>query len=480
MNNIRKINYLATGCVLMMVAACVPKSLVPVTKTENRNTPATYNGGTSDSTNVAKIKWKEFFTDPKLEALIDTALLNNQELNLTLQEIEISRNEINARKGEYLPFVKLGGGLGVDKVSRYTSQGAADDMSEIRPGVRTPEVLPDMMVGARASWEVDIWHKLRNAQKVAAQNYFASIEGKNFLVTNLVGEIANSYYELLALDNQLAIIKQNIEILNNALNIIRQEKQAAKVTELAVRRFEAEVFKTQSLQYEIQQKIVEAENKINFLVGRYPQHVDRSSDNFNTLAPTKIYAGLPSQLIINRPDVRAAELKLSAAKLDVSIARANFYPSLGLSAGLGFRSYNPLYLVNLPQALITSLAGDIAGPLVNKYALIAGYNTASAKQIKAIIEFERTVLNACIEVTNQLSNIDNLDKNFNMKANQVDALTQSTEISIKLFKSARADYMEVLLTQRDVLESRMELIETKMRQMNAFVNAYRALGGGWN
>jgi outer membrane protein TolC len=153
---------------------------------------------------------------------------------------------------------------------------------------------------------------------------------------------------------------------------------------------------------------------------------------------------------------------------------------LGLSAGLGFRSYNPLYLVNLPQALITSLAGDIAGPLVNKYALIAGYNTASAKQIKAIIEFERTVLNACIEVTNQLSNIDNLDKNFNMKSNQVDALTQSTEISIKLFKSARADYMEVLLTQRDVLESRMELIETKMRQMNAFVNAYRALGGGWN
>jgi NodT family efflux transporter outer membrane factor (OMF) lipoprotein len=480
MNNKRKINYLATGCVLMMVAACVPKSLVPVTKTENRNTPATYNGGISDSTNVAKIKWKEFFTDPKLEALIDTALLNNQELNLTLQEIEISRNEINARKGEYLPFVKLGGGLGVDKVSRYTSQGAADDMSEIRPGVRTPEVLPDMMVGARASWEVDIWHKLRNAQKVAAQNYLASIEGKNFLVTNLVGEIANSYYELLALDNQLAIIKQNIEILNNALNIIRQEKQAAKVTELAVRRFEAEVFKTQSLQYEIQQKIVEAENKINFLVGRYPQHVDRSSDNFNTLTPTKIYAGLPSQLIINRPDVRAAELKLSAAKLDVNIARANFYPSLGLSAGLGFRSYNPLYLVNLPQALITSLAGDIAGPLVNKYALIAGYNTASAKQIKAIIEFERTVLNACIEVTNQLSNIDNLDKNFNMKANQVDALTQSTEISIKLFKSARADYMEVLLTQRDVLESRMELIETKMRQMNAFVNAYRALGGGWN
>ena len=139
-----------------------------------------------------------------------------------------------------------------------------------------------------------------------------------------------------------------------------------------------------------------------------------------------------------------------------------------------------IFMVNLPQALITSLAGDIAGPLVNKYALIAGYNTASAKQIKAIIEFERTVLNACIEVTNQLSNIDNLDKNFNMKSNQVDALTQSTEISIKLFKSARADYMEVLLTQRDALEAKTALIETRKNQMLAVINLYKALGGGWN
>lgn len=479
MNNRKTLNYLVASSILSLVAACMPASLVQVNRKENKTVPASYNSS-QDSTNSVKTKWRDFFTDPNLIALIDTALHNNQELNITLQEIEISRNEIQARKGEYLPFVNLGGGAGVEKVSRYTSQGASDASSEIRPGKETPEVLPDMYFGAFARWELDIWHKLRNGRKVAVTNYLASIEGKNFLVTNLVSEVAKSYYELMALDNQQDIIRKNIVILNNALSIIKQEKDAAKVTELAVIRFEAEVFKTQSLQYEIQQKIVETENRINFLVGRLPQHVQRNSENFNGLVPDKISAGIPSQLLENRPDIKQAALNLSAAKLNIDIAKANFYPSLGLSAGLGFRSYSPLYLLSIPQALMSSIGGDIAGPLINKNAITATYKNANAKQIQAVYDYERTILNACIEVTNQLSNIGNLEKKYTMKNNQVQALTKSTDISLKLFKSARADYMEVLLTQRDVLESRMELIETKMLQMNALVNTYRALGGGWN
>jgi outer membrane protein, multidrug efflux system len=470
---------LAIFGVLLLMSACMPKSLLQVAKTENKAVPASYNDS-QDTTNTAKMKWKDYFTDPNLAALIDTALHNNQELNVTLQEIEIARNEIQARKGEYLPFVNLGGGIGVDKVPRYTSQGASDAATEIRPGIETPEVLPNTYFGAFAHWEVDIWHKLRNARKVAVINYFASTEGKNFLITNLVAEIANSYYELMALDNELDIIKKNIEILNNALSIIRQEKEAAKVTELAVRRFEAEVYKTQSLQFDIQQKIIEAENRINFLVGRFPQRVQRNSQTFSALMPEKIYAGVPSQLLENRPDIRQAAFNLEASKININVAKANFYPSLGLSAALGFKSYNPMYLANIPQSLMASLAGDLAGPLINKYAITATYKNANAKQIQAVYDFERTILNACIEVTNQLSNIDNLEKKYNLKNNQVQALTKSTDISLKLFKSARADYMEVLLTQRDVLESRMELIETRMKQMNALVNTYKALGGGWN
>ncbi|MVM30497.1 efflux transporter outer membrane subunit [Spirosoma sp. HMF4905] len=449
-----------------------------VGKTENKLVPASYYSS-QDSTNSAKSRWKEYFTDPYLYALIDTALYNNQELNITIQDIQMANNEILARKGAYLPFVSVGGGAGVEKVSRYTSQGAADAYTEIKPGVPTPDVLPNTYVGVFASWEVDIWHKLRNSRKVAITNYLASIEGKNFLVTNLVAEIARSYYELMALDNQLEIVQRNITVLTNALAIIKQEKEAAKVTELAVRRFEAEVFKTQSLQYEIQQKIVETENRINFQVGRYPQHVQRNSQNFNQLVPTKISAGIPSQLLENRPDIRQAELQLQAAKLDVTVAKANFYPSLNISASLGVMAYSPLYLASLPESLIASLVGGLAGPWINKNAITATYQSANARQIQTVYNYEKTVLNAFIEVANQLSNIDNLEKKYNMKNNQVEALTQSTGISIKLFTSARADYMEVLLTQRDVLEARMELIETRMMQMNAVVNTYRALGGGW-
>ncbi|WP_435355477.1 TolC family protein [Emticicia sp. SJ17W-69] len=481
MNKLRnKITYRYFGfvCVLLSFSACVAPSNI-VDKKANKKVPERFKNS-QDSTNTAKSKWKDYFTDPFLSALIDTALHNNQELNITLQEIEISKNEISARKGEYLPFVNIGGGTGIDKVSRYTSQGASDEISQIREGKSTPSVLPNTYLGAFASWEVDIWHKLRNARKVAVYNYLASIEGKNFLVTNLVAEIATSYYELMALDNQLDIVRQNIVILNNALAIIKLEKEAAKVTELPVRRFEAEVFKTQSLQYAIQQKIIETENRINFLVGRFPQPVLRNSQHFNSLTPAKINAGIPSQLLENRPDIKQAELQLEAAKLNVSVAKANFYPSLNISASLGLKAFNPIYLANLPLSLMSSLAGDLAGPLINKNAITATYNNANAKQIQAIYNFEKTILNAYIEVINQLSNIDNLEKNYIMKNNQVQALTQSTEISLKLFKSARADYMEVLLTQRDVLEAKMELVETRMMQMNVLVNTYRSLGGGWN
>lgn len=364
-------------------------------------------------------------------------------------------------------------------MSRYTSQGAADEVSEIKPGVPTPAVLPNFYFGATASWEIDIWHKLRNAKKAAVSNYLASIEGKNFQVTNLVSEIANSYYELLALDNQLDIIQRNIVILNNALGITKQEKEAAKVTELAVRRFEAEVAKTVSLQYEIQQRIVETENRINFLVGRFPQHVQRDPQTFVNLTPSIVQAGLPSQLLANRPDIKQAEWNLEANKLSVAVAKANFYPSLTLRGFLGIMAYNPLYLVYTPEALVASLVGDMVGPIVNKNEITATYRSANAKQIQSVYNYEKTVLNAYIEVVNQLSNIDNLQKKYDSKNNQVQALTQSTNISLKLFTSARADYMEVLLTQRDVLEARMELIETRKQQMNAQINAYRALGGGW-
>jgi multidrug efflux system outer membrane protein len=459
-----------------MYTSCIGPSLV---KKENKTVPESF-AGKKDSLNIARTKWKDYFTDPNLTALIDSALKRNQELNIMLQEINIAKQEIRARKGAYLPTVGLGAGAGMDKVGLYTSQGASDAANDITPGQKVPDVLPNYMFGLTASWEVDIWNKLHNSKKAAAYKYLSTIDGKNFMVTQLISEIASSYYELIALDNQLEILTQNIALYQNSLDIVKLEKQSARVTELAVRRFEAEVLKNKSRQYYIKQQIVETENRINFLVGRFPQPVVRSSQNFIDLPVDTIHEGIPSQLLDNRPDIKQAERQMIAAKLDIKAAKAEFYPSLRITAGGGWGAFNPAYLIKSPQSLLFSLAGDLVAPLINRNAIKANYYSANSKQVQAVYNYERSILKAHIEVVNQLSNINNLQRSYDMKSQQVKALTESIDISNVLFKSARADYMEVLLTQRDALESRFELVETKMQQMQARINIYRALGGGWN
>lgn len=468
--------YIGPLSICLAMASC--KVPVAVQRTENRSVPVSYNNS-QDTTNISAIRWRNFFTDEHLVNLIDTALKNNQELMITLQEIEISRNEVRARKGAILPTVGARLGAGVEKVGRYTSQGAGDASTEIEPGKEMPDPLGDFNIGLVANWEVDIWKKLRNAKKAAVSRYLSTVEGKNFVITNLIAEVANSYYELLALDNQLAIVKQNIGLQKSALDIVKIQKEAARTTELAVQKFQAEVLKSQSLEFDILQQIKEAENKINFLLGRYPQEIQRDQRNFLGLLPAAVSSGIPSQLLANRPDIRQAELQLGAAKLDVKVARAEFYPSLDISAAIGLQAFKPSYLVKFPESVLYSLAGDLAGPLINRNAIKAEFNSANARQLQAMYNYEKAILNAYLEVSTQLSRIDNLGKSYDLKSKQVDALNRSIDVSNDLFKSARADYFEVLMTQRDALEAKLELIETKKDQLNAVVNIYKDLGGGW-
>ncbi|ANE51422.1 TolC family protein [Flavisolibacter tropicus] len=463
------------GVTLAMTSCKVP-AITQVT--ENKAVPESFGSG-QDSVNMATLKWRNYFTDKNLVSLIDTALKNNQELRITLQEIEIAKNDIRFRHGAILPTVGARLGMGVEKVGRYTSQGAGDASTEMKPGVEMPEALPDYTAAAYAKWEVDIWKKLRNAKKAAISRYLATMEGKNFVITNLIAEVANSYYELLALDNQLEMVKQNITLQQNALEVVKVQKEATRVTELAVQKFEAEVLKSQSMEYGILQDIKETENKINFLLARYPQPIPRDKSNFLNLVPATVQAGIPSQLLANRPDIRQAELELEAAKLDVKVARAEFYPSLEISAALGFQAFKPTYLMRMPESLLYSLAGDLAGPLINRNAIKAEFNNASAKQVQAMYNYERSILNGYLEVSTQLSRISNLEKSYDLKSREVNALTKSIDIANTLFNNARADYLEVLMTQRDALESKLELIETKKAQLNAVVNIYRDLGGGW-
>lgn len=466
---------------LMLLGFCVGLTACNVPKiaqvTVNRNMPEKY-GNSTDTANSSALSWRNFFTDPNLVSLIDTALNRNQELLITLQEVQMARNDILYRKGFLFPTIGAKVGAGVEKVGLYTSQGAGDASADITPGQKVPEALQDYTGALVANWELDIWGKLHNAKRAAIKRYLSTQEGKNFVLTNLVAEVAKSYYELLALDNQLAIVRQNIAIQNNAFDIVKTQKEASRVTELAVQKFQAEVLNTQSLEYDLMQQITETENRINMLLGRYPQPIPRSTNFLNMNLPV-VNAGIPSQLLANRPDIKQAELELAAAKLDVKVARAEFYPSLEISAALGLQAFKPSYLAKFPESLLYTVGADLAGPLINRNAIKAEYYNANARQIQALYNYERTILNAYLEVSTQLSRVDNLGKSYDLKSKQVDALNRSIDISNDLFKSARADYLEVLMTQRDALETNLELIETKKDQLNATINIYRDLGGGW-
>ncbi|MFZ5440018.1 MAG: TolC family protein [Myxococcota bacterium] len=466
---------LALAALAVAATGCLPSLVENPAREVSRAVPKSFARDETPPTqdNFARHDWRDFFTSPELRALIDTALKNNQELNVRVQEIIIAQNEVAARRGEYLPKVSAGLGTGIEKVGGYTSRGFADKATGV------PENLGNFQFGLTASWEIDVWGKLRNAAQAADFRWRASVEGRNFMVTQLVAELARSYYELIALDNELEVLERNIEIQQRALEVVRLEKQAARVTELAVQRFEAEVLKNRSRLFELQQERVQAENRINFLVGRFPQPVARDARQFDAPLPETLQAGVPSELLENRPDVRAAELELEAAKLDVSVAKARFFPALSIDAAVGYQSFNLAHLVSTPESLLYNLAGNLVAPLLNRAGIEADYRSANARQIQAVFNYERALLQAFTDVANQLARYDNLQKAWALQARQVDVLGQSVEVSTVLFQSARADYMEVLLTRRDSLDAQLELLETKKRLLLSTVDLYQALGGGW-
>ncbi|MFY7846682.1 TolC family protein [Chryseobacterium gambrini] len=471
-----------TAIALSLVLAGCKAPMATVVKDEvKENIPQNFNQQDQGdaNNNSGTTPWRQFFTDPNLVALIETALKNNQELMITLQEIEIAKSGVLAKKGRLTPTVSAGIGAGVKKAGRYTSEGAGDATTEIEPGKEMPDPLGNFEGGLMANWEVDIWKKLRTEKESAVAHYLSTVEGKNFVLSNLIEEVADNYYELLALDNQLDIIQQYTKLQQRALEISKIQKEAAAATELAVKKFEAELAKSKASEFTIRQEITEKENEINALCGRFPQPIVRSKGDFMSMIPQTVYTGIPSQLLANRPDIKQAELELKSSKLDVEAARKEFYPSLEISATLGLEAFKPSYLVKLPESMAASLVGELAGPLINKSAIKANFQTADARQIQALYEYDKTILNAYLDVANLMSKVKNIDQYYKLKSEETQALEKSIDIANQLFKNSRADYLEVLLNQRDALDAKMELVEAKQKQLSTVVDIYKSLGGGW-
>ncbi|MDP1801754.1 MAG: TolC family protein [Bacteroidota bacterium] len=460
----------------LVVVSC--KSPKPLENNTIKNIPASFSN-TKDSTNSATINWKKYFTDANLVTLIDISLKNNMDMSMALQRIEAARAGLRLSKNAMLPSVNANVSFLQRKFGYYTMDDAGNRTTEIEPGKIVPTHLPDYFVGLQTSWEIDVFGKLRNKKKAAAARFLASVEGKNVVVTNLIADLANAYYELLALDSELDIIMETILLQENALELIKAQKEAGVVNEIAVQQFQAQVANSKAMEFEVRQEITESENTINFLMGRYPQPIARNKTELNNMLPFNPTTGIPSDLLQNRPDIRQAEFELMASHLDVKAAKAAFYPSLNINGSIGFQAYKAAFLFTDPQSLAYSLFGGLMAPLINRNAIKAEFKTANATQQESLFNYQKSILNGYLEVYNEMARIKNLDSIVSFKTEQATALTKSIETSSELFKTGRATYVEVLMIQKGSLESKLELIDVKKRQYNAVVDIYKALGGGW-
>ncbi len=468
-----------TGIIFIVIACALGcKPIQTVQQPGSKPMPVSFDGGT-DSTNSAAISWKQFFTDKDLINLIDSALTTNWDVQMAYQRIQAAQSAVLFAKGALKPIVDANALAGISKFGFYTMDGAGNKGTEIYNGKDIPKHLPDYFIGLQSTWEIDLWGKLKNQKKAAIARFLSTVEGRNLIVTGLISEMAASYYELLTLDETLSILDETIVLQQNAFEIVKVQKEAAVANELAVKQFEAQLLSVQALRQQVLQQIAETENKINFLAGRYPQPVIRDTSFFDNSLPAIMKTGIPSALLQNRPDIRQAEFDLVAAKADVLSAKAAFYPSLNITGAGGLQAFKTGLLLSTPESVAYNLFGSLTAPLINRAAIKAEFNRVNAIQLETLYNYQKAIVNGYVEVHNEMLRIKNLERVFELKTKETNVLSQSIEISEELFKTGRANYLEVLFAQQNALQAKVELIEAKKEQLLSTVNMYKALGGGW-
>jgi outer membrane protein, multidrug efflux system len=428
---------------------------------------------------LGRLSWRAYFADEKLNDLIQGALAANPDLQIAVQRIEVARAGVRHATGAQLPQVSIAAGVGVRKYSRYTVEGAGNASTEITPGTAVPTHVGDFAVGLQSTWEIDAWGKLRNERQAAVARYLATVEGTNLVTTGLIADIAAAYFELLTLDHTHDVLAQTVVRQREALDVVRLQKEAGRANELAVQQFASQLASTQAMQAETKRQIRETETRVNVLRGEYPHPVARNKAGLLRDVASQISAGLPSELLKNRPDVREAELQVQAAKCDLRAARAAFFPSINISAGVGFQAFNPRFLFTTPESLAYSASGGLIAPLVNRSAIEAQFDAAKAYQIQAMYNYQKVVLNAFAEVANGLSRLRDGDQIVGFKKAQKAAVEQTVATADTLYRAGKASYFEILIAQQNALSAELELIEALRDQHLASIVIYKALGGGW-
>jgi multidrug efflux system outer membrane protein len=468
----KTINIYALLMALLVLGACKVSKDV---KTPQAALPATFRSSTTtDTTSIADIPWKNFFTDPELQKLIDSAIIRNYDMQLAVKNIEAAQLVVKQVKWNYVPTV----GLNVTASSNRPSDNSFNGINLANANIGTNHI-EDYSANLALSWEADIWGKIRNQNKAAVAAYLQTSEAKKAIQTTLVASVSQGYFNLLMLDAQLATAQKNVRLNDSTLRIIKLQFDAGQVTLLAVQQAEAQQQAASQLVPQFEQNIALQENALRILTGALPDRVERNKTLNDIAFADNLSAGLPTALVSRRPDVKSSELALAVANANVGINQASMYPALRITAQGGINSFKASNWFNVPASLFGVVSGSLITPLLNHKEFKTNYEVAKVNREKTVIQFRQTVLNAVGEVSNALVRIDKLKEQQDIAANRVVVLQKATSNANQLFKNGMANYLEVITAQGNVLQSELALATIKTERLNAVAELYRSLGGGW-
>lgn len=461
-NNKLQAVLLITGCIVFFgFSSCQVFNPYrsPVVDTENLYREII----SSDTTTIADIPWRTFFPDPHLVRLIDTALINNADLQIAVSSIRQAEAELKRTRAAYFPNISVGGTI--THVSTSNSDKAFSYSSN------------DIFTGISAAWDVDVWGKLNRQSRAQYARFLKSQVYREMVQSELIAGIAGSYYSLLALDDQLKITNETIVLLEKNVETMEALKEAGQQNAAAVEQSKALLLSTQLNAIDIENSIRQLENAINLLLGKKPDTVERSALAAQSV-PLQLQAGVPAQLLSRRPDVRQAELDFRVAFELTNAARASFYPSITLNSGsIGYASSGFSNLFSL-ENLMLNIVGGLTQPLFAQGQLKANLVSAKEDQLQAMATFQHTVLNAGKEISDILSAYESVARKTKFREQQIDATQKSVEYTEELLKADEVDYTAVLAAQQEYLSARLNQVSERLEQLQCAVELYHALGGG--
>lgn len=426
--------------------------------------------------------WRDFFKDPHLIALIDTAIKNNQDLKVAGQRLELARAAVQYHIRNFYPTVQANASAGVTKYGDYTVDGVGNFDTNLSPNIsqeqRIPNPVPDYFLGLQTSWETGFAGKLRNRRKAASARLMASTYYRDLIQTQLVAGVARLYYELLAVDNELKIIRENIDIQERAMEIVDIQKQSGQINELAVKQFKVQLLQTRALEAERRQHLIFVTNTLNALLGRFPENISRADTLVNTNQLSQLKTGLPVALLENRPDLKEAIAQLQANEADLQAARAAFYPAINISGFAAFNGFNTSFFFNPASVAYVGLA-SVSLPLFNRNQINYQYRWQAAEKNIAIYNYQKLLLQSVAEVSSLYNTMLAYQQVSELKLAEVTELKAALNIGNDLFLTGFANYLEVLMIRRNVLDAALQYTNAQKQFFHAYIDLYKAMGGGW-